>query len=102
LFPGNVKEATTDQITAFLDDVKAGKVDKYFKSEEIPAPDGESVKTVVGKSYNDIVLDKTKDVLLMYYAPWCGHCKKLKPIWDELAKDQAKNEDIVIAKMDWT
>ena len=38
----------------------------------------------------------------MYYAPWCGHCKKLKPIWEELAKDQAKNEDIVIAKMDWT
>ena len=38
----------------------------------------------------------------MYYAPWCGHCKKLKPIWDQLAKDQAKNENIVIAKMDWT
>lgn len=102
MFPGNAKEATADQITAFLDDVVAGKVVKHFKSEEIPATNDERVKVVVGKNYNDIVLDATKDVLLMYYAPWCGHCKKLKPIWDQLAKDQAKNENIVIAKMDWT
>lgn len=46
--------------------------------------------------------DESKDVLIMYYAPWCGHCKKLKPTWSQLAKDQAKNPDMVIAKMDWT
>jgi protein disulfide-isomerase-like protein len=37
----------------------------------------------------------------MYYAPWCGHCKSLKPIWNELS-DYVQNTDVVIAKIDMT
>lgn len=45
------------------------------KSGEIPtgadAKDGDVV-VVVGKSFETIVLDDTKDVLLEVYAPWCA------------------------------
>jgi len=47
-------------------------------------------------------MDTTKDVLVKYYAPWCGHCKKLAPVWDELAESYANVDDLVIAKFDAT
>jgi len=37
-----------------------------------------------------------------YYAPWCGHCKKLAPIWDELATELKDVPNLVIGKMDST
>lgn len=39
---------------------------------------------------------------LQVYAPWCGHCKSLEPIYKKLAKRFAKVDSVVIAKMDGT
>lgn len=38
--------------------------------------------------------------LVEFYAPWCGHCKSLQPIWESLA-ESLKNE-ISVAKVDVT
>ena len=35
------------------------------------------------------------------YAPWCGHCKKLAPAWDELARE-VQAEGINVGKVDCT
>merc|ERR1711977_786097 len=42
------------------------------------------------------------NVLLEIYAPWCGHCKALTPIYEELAKELEGDEEVVIAKIDGT
>lgn len=57
---------------------------------------------MVQKNWDEVVMDKNKDVLLEIYAPWCGHCMKLMPIWEELAEKLINNKNIVIAKIDGT
>jgi protein disulfide-isomerase A1 len=98
------KEITLEAIKAFVDDFVAGKVEPSIKSEPIPETQGD-VTVVVAKNYNDIVLDDTKDVLIEFYAPWCGHCKSLAPKYEELGALYAKSEfkdKVVIAKVDAT
>ena len=70
----------------FLKAFLAGEVEPFIKSEPLPADDGTKVVTVVGKTFDEIVMDETKDVLIEFYAPWCGHCKSLAPKWTELAE----------------
>jgi len=86
-------------VEKFLKDFFDKKLDAYIKSEPIPENDG-GVKVVVGKNFKDIVLDPTKDVLLEMYAPWCGHCKKLEPIYTELGNKLKDVPGLTIAKMD--
>jgi protein disulfide-isomerase A1 len=93
------KEGVTNWVRDFLD----GKIQPTIKSEEVPASNDGPVKIVVANNFNDIVNDATKDVLLEFYAPWCGHCKKLAPIYDELGTAlKTSNPNVVIAKVDAT
>jgi protein disulfide-isomerase A1 len=80
VYEGDAKSMGGDDISKFLADFKAGSLKPHLKSEEIPEPatvDGLTV--LVGKSFDDVVKDASKDVLVKYYAPWCGHCKALAP-----------------------
>eukprot|EP00798_Chlamydomonas_sp_ICE-L_P013196 gene13196-19030_t len=96
-------EVTEDAIKEFAKSVADGTAVADFKSAAIPEdPLEDGVSVVVGKSFENIVLDRTKDVLLEVYAPWCGHCKKLTPIYAKLAKRFAKVDSVTIAKFDGT
>lgn len=72
-----------------------------MKSEPIPENNNEPVKVAVADNFRDVVTENGKDTLIEFYAPWCGHCKKLAPTYDELAQKLAA-EDVAIVKMDAT
>ena len=75
----------------------------FRKSEPAPPDTNDYVKTVVGLNFDSIVKNPEKDVFLEIYAPWCGHCQKLEPIYNQLAVQLSTiSPNIVLAKMDGT
>uniref|UniRef100_A0AAR2M4R0 protein disulfide-isomerase n=1 Tax=Pygocentrus nattereri TaxID=42514 RepID=A0AAR2M4R0_PYGNA len=86
----------------FLEDYFAGRLKRYVKSEPIPESNDGPVKVLVADTFEEIVNNPEKDVLVEFYAPWCGHCKNLEPKYTELGEKLSGNPNIVIAKMDAT
>eukprot|EP01134_Creolimax_fragrantissima_P005470 CFRG5470T1 len=51
-------------------------------------------------NFNEVVLDPTKHVLVEFYAPWCGHCKSLAPIYEQVATTYKTEGNCVVAALD--
>jgi protein disulfide-isomerase-like protein len=64
---------------------------------DAPASD---VVVLTTKTFRDAVKASATGILVEFYAPWCGHCKNLAPIWDKLAT-QLKDR-VPVAKVDCT
>merc|ERR1711977_194475 len=96
-------EITAETIGKFVAEFVEGKVEPSIKSEPIPETQEGPVQIVVAKNYDDIVLDDKKDVLIEFYAPWCGHCKALAPKYDELGElFKPFSDKVTVAKVDAT
>ncbi|XP_042223300.1 protein disulfide-isomerase A3-like [Homarus americanus] len=94
------EDFSMETFEAFLTKLKAGELEPYVKSEPIPDQDG-PVAVAVAKNFDELVTNSDKDVMIEFYAPWCGHCKKLAPTYEELGTAM-KDEAVEIVKMDAT
>lgn len=79
-------EFSVEALEQFVKDVQGGKLEPYLKSEPIPEDNSGPVTVAVAKNFHEVVTNNGKDTLIEFYAPWCGHCKKLAPIFDELGE----------------
>lgn len=62
---------------------------------------GSAVLDLLPSNFDDIVVKSGKPTLVEFFAPWCGHCKNLAPVYEELAQTFSFASDKVqIAKVD--
>jgi len=102
VFPAGSDHASTSALRAHFQGFVDKSLSATVKSEEPPADNNGPVKVVVGKTFDSIVMDTTKDVMIEFYAPWCGHCKSLSPKFDKVGESFKGTDSIVIAKIDAT
>ncbi len=53
---------------------------------------------ITEQDFDALVLKSNKPAFIEFFASWCGPCKMLSPIIDELAEEY-KDKDVVIAKV---
>lgn len=62
---------------------------------------GEVVE-LTSNNWDEVVVQSGKNSFVKFFAPWCGHCKKLKPDWDKLGALYEKDSNVVIGDVDCT
>jgi thioredoxin 1 len=61
---------------------------------------GANTKTVTDASFDTDVLQSSKPVLVDFWAEWCGPCKMVAPVLDEIAGEHTEKLEIVKLNID--
>ena len=96
LHTGDVTQAAISQ---FARAVAGGSAQVHLRSQPEAPLSGDLIE-LVGSNFAKVAMDPSKDVLVQFYSPTCGHCRKLRPTFEAVAAKFADDEELVVAMMD--
>lgn len=94
---------TSSLVLAFVDDYFSKRLSPHIRSEPVPASENRldgHVHVLVGSTYKDFVEDPHHDVVVVVYAPWCGHSRRFEPDYKRTAGRLKHVKSLRFAKID--
>merc|ERR1712127_500559 len=71
-----------------------------FAEEHLKPKEPTAVINLTPDNYESMTNGKT--IFIKFFAPWCGHCKRIAPDWEKLAKEWSDDKIGLIAEVDCT
>lgn len=98
---GSIDDLRISRVGPFVEDFMAGRLAPSVLSEPVPETKGGGgpVTKVVANSFDSVVLDDSKDVLIYYFRDDCPYCQALNPVYDSIAEAYKAQDKVVVAKM---
>ena len=90
---------TEDNIEKFIKLWREKKLLPYYKSQKLENEFENSVKVLVGNTFEKNVFDLSKDVVVMFYNKWSKSYSEILEILERLANEFKENNTLVIAKI---
>merc|ERR1712107_295787 len=92
---------TLSELKEFVTTTKGEAGKAASQDGKVPEPAAASPVAKLDKDNFEAEV-KTGVAFLKFFAPWCGHCKRLAPTWEKLAEKYKDNAEVTIGHVDCT